>query len=197
MSLLPRRTSRDCAIPSPDFPPDTASPGGVGGLSSGQTPSIPAARARKLVAMVARGRGKKRLLRVSMKEARRMGLKVPVVETKPAHQDPFNPQDRLTRALRERLGEQAVLSEVGELVPGRRYRADIALPQHRLIVEFDGFQYHRSKAAFQGDRERQNAFVAQGWRVLRFFHQQVRNDLEGVVAQILEVAARGGAVHKE
>jgi hypothetical protein len=98
------------------------------------------------------------------------------------------PQVILTRALRKKLGCDAVLSEVLDLIPGRRFRADIAIPAARLVIEFDGFQYHRSKTAFQKDRERQNLFVAHGWRVLRFFNKQVRDDLEGIVAQIIQIA---------
>ena len=101
-----------------------------------------------------------------------------------------DPQAILTEALRARLGAGAVQSEVAGLVPGRKFRADIVIPAARLIVEFDGFQYHRSKAAFQKDRERQNLLVEQGWRVLRFFNAQVRNDLHGVVAQILSIALK-------
>lgn len=96
-----------------------------------------------------------------------------------------DPQDILFRALVQRMGSDAVRSEVVGLVPGRRYRADIYLPGSRLVIEFDGFQYHRSKQAFQKDRERQNLFVQHGYRVLRFFNRQVRSELGSVVEQIV------------
>jgi very-short-patch-repair endonuclease len=99
----------------------------------------------------------------------------------------FDPQARLAEALRAKLGKDAVQTEVVGLVPGRKYRADIVIAQARLVIEFDGFQYHRSKSAFQKDRERQNLFVAHGWRVLRFFHKQVLDDLPGVVAQVEDI----------
>jgi len=66
-------------------------------------------------------------------------------------------------------------------------RASLVIRRARLVIEFDGFRYHRSKSAFQADRERQNEFVAHGWRVLRFFHRQVRDDLDGVVARIVSL----------
>jgi very-short-patch-repair endonuclease len=143
------------------------------------TAAIPASLVR---GMLFSGRG----LRLSASAAKKLGLDAPKAR-KPRSSDPFDPQVRLTQALRDALGSHEVESEVCGLIPGRRYRADIVIRRARLVIEFDGFQYHRSKAAFQSDRERQNAFVAHGWRVLRFFHRQVRNDLDGVVAQILGV----------
>lgn len=134
-----------------------------------------------MYAQVVAGRARKntgrRGLRLSEDQARQLGsvserVKAPCVQLKS-----LDPQAILTAALRHRLGPDAVLSEVEGLIPGRRYRADIVIPSARLVIEFDGFQYHRSKSAFQKDRERQNAFVRHGWRVLRFFNKQVLDDL--------------------
>jgi hypothetical protein len=47
-------------------------------------------------------------------------------------------------------------------------RVDLAYPQCRLALEFDGAEAHGSTAAFRHDRERQNALLALGWTVLRF-----------------------------
>ncbi len=43
----------------------------------------------------------------------------------------------------------------------------------RLIVEVDGYAYHRSPSAFEADRERDVVLVVAGWRVLRFTWTQV------------------------
>lgn len=98
-----------------------------------------------------------------------------------------DPQAVLYQAICQRLGAERVRCEVAGLVPGRRYRADIVIAEARLVIEFDGFAYHRSREAFQKDRDRQNAFVAHGWRVLRFFNRQVLNDLDGVLDQVQRV----------
>jgi very-short-patch-repair endonuclease len=37
-----------------------------------------------------------------------------------------------------------------------------------LVIEVDGWAYHRTPDRFQRDRERQNRLVAAGWTVLRF-----------------------------
>lgn len=62
--------------------------------------------------------------------------------------------------------------EVAGLVPGRKYRADIFLPP-AIVVELDGFAFHKSKAAFQADRLRNNLFTAHGFRVFHAFVGQV------------------------
>lgn len=126
--------------------------------------------------------------RLPLSVARKIGIETPPDGGSRRSPDPFDPQVRLTEALRQRLGHDVVQTEVCGLIPHRRYRADIVIPSARLVIEFDGFRFHRSKAAFQRDRERQNAFVAAQWRVLRFFHKQVRDDLDAVVDQIASVA---------
>lgn len=146
---------------------------------------IPAAAVRD--ALNRPGATRRGALRITSAAAQSLGL-LPKQPRKRCTAGAQDPQAVLTQALRQRLGDAAVLSEVRNLIPGRRYRADIAIPAAHLIIEFDGFQYHRSKVAFQKDRERQNLFVANGWRVLRFFNRQVRNDLDGVVEEILAVA---------
>lgn len=98
-----------------------------------------------------------------------------------------DPQTMLYRALLAELGPGSVAWEKEDLIPGRKYRVDIYLPASRLAIEFDGFQYHRSKAAFQKDRERQNLFISHGFHPLRFFAKQVFEDLDGVTAQIVSV----------
>jgi very-short-patch-repair endonuclease len=50
---------------------------------------------------------------------------------------------------------------------------DFAWPDQRLIVEVDGYAYHRSPTAFESDRERDVELVLAGWRVLRFTWTQV------------------------
>jgi very-short-patch-repair endonuclease len=50
---------------------------------------------------------------------------------------------------------------------------DFVWRDRRLIVEVDGYAYHRSPAAFELDRERDVRLGAVGWRVLRFTWRQV------------------------
>jgi very-short-patch-repair endonuclease len=77
-------------------------------------------------------------------------------------------------------------------VGGREYRADLAYPDHRLVIEGDGFRAHGTRAAFESDRTRQNELVLAGWRVLRFTWRQIVRQPEWVAAQV-RAALRGTA----
>jgi very-short-patch-repair endonuclease len=50
---------------------------------------------------------------------------------------------------------------------------DFVWRDRRLIVEVDGYAYHRSPGAFERDRERDVRLEMAGWRVLRFTWRQV------------------------
>jgi very-short-patch-repair endonuclease len=62
--------------------------------------------------------------------------------------------------------------------------ADFAWPEHRLIVEIDGREWHTDREAFQRDRRRQNALIDARWRVLRFTVDDVRLYPEYVIEEI-------------
>lgn len=61
------------------------------------------------------------------------------------------------------------------------YIADFAARSKKLIVEVDGGQ-HDERAAY--DEARTRYLEAQGWRVIRFWNNDVLGNLEGVVATI-------------
>jgi very-short-patch-repair endonuclease len=53
------------------------------------------------------------------------------------------------------------------------YEVDFVWRDKRLIVEVDGYAYHRSPTAFETDRERDVNLARAGWRVLRFTWAQI------------------------
>jgi very-short-patch-repair endonuclease len=53
-------------------------------------------------------------------------------------------------------------------VGGRTFRIDLAYPQCKLAIELDGWDYHRSRTAFDADRARANHLVVAGYDLLRF-----------------------------
>ncbi len=66
-------------------------------------------------------------------------------------------------------------------IGGKPARPDIYfwIPNRRqvnVVVECDGFQYHSDKAAFKSDRQRDRAFKAQGYDVLRFSGSEIYGD---------------------
>jgi very-short-patch-repair endonuclease len=62
---------------------------------------------------------------------------------------------------------------------------DLAWPERRVLVEFDG-DVHRERHVFVNDRRRQNGLVLAGWVVLRFTSADVR----GRPAWVLETIRR-------
>ena len=70
------------------------------------------------------------------------------------------------------------------VVAGLLYFIDIAFPHLKLAVEIDGRLHETEEDLFESDRWRQNALVADGWRVLRFTWQMLRDHPEAVVAAI-------------
>ncbi len=50
---------------------------------------------------------------------------------------------------------------------------DFHWPQHGLVVEVDGFAFHRTRRAFERDRERDALLAAAGWTTHRFTRTQV------------------------
>jgi very-short-patch-repair endonuclease len=68
---------------------------------------------------------------------------------------------------------------------------DMVWPEHRLIVEVDGWKWHRGKRAFGNDRRRDRKLIRAGWTVVRFTDDQVDSDPHGVAAELSELL-RGG-----
>lgn len=103
-----------------------------------------------------------------------------------------NPQKIIYDALCELLPGR-VEWEVKGLIPGRQFRADIRIG--RVVVEMDGFRFHKSKTAFQDDRDRQNLFVAHGYLPLRCYAAQAfKPELrEQFLQLVLQAVARADA----
>ena len=70
--------------------------------------------------------------------------------------------------------------------PIGRFIVDFACTQHRLIVEADGGQHADSEP----DRRRTANLEQEGWRVLRFWNNDILSNTNGVVEKILRGAQR-------
>jgi very-short-patch-repair endonuclease len=53
---------------------------------------------------------------------------------------------------------------------------DFVFAEHRVAVETDSWRWHRGRAAFERDRERDALLATAGYRTLRFTDRQVEND---------------------
>lgn len=97
---------------------------------------------------------------------------------------------RLTRSEKERLLlkliRQAQLPTPLTNAPVHGYKADLYWPQQGLVVEFDGWQAHGHRLAFESNRKRDQILLANGLRVLRVTDRQLTNEPIALVARIAQ-----------
>jgi very-short-patch-repair endonuclease len=74
----------------------------------------------------------------------------------------------------------------GELV-------DALWREQRVIVELDGFAYHKSRAKFEADRRRDAKLQVAGYRVLRITQERLTNEPEAVLAELRQLLSAGRA----
>lgn len=95
-------------------------------------------------------------------------------------------EKKLWRALRNR---QLAGVKFRRQFPVEDYVADFAAPEHRLIVELDGGQ-HNDEAARVWDAARTARLEQSGWRLLRFWNNEVIENIEAVVLTIRHALTR-------
>lgn len=69
------------------------------------------------------------------------------------------------------------------------FEVDAFWPGARLVVELDGFSYHRSRAAFERDRERDAALTLAGFRVLRITFRRLEREPKAVAETLRSLLA--------
>ncbi|RWL78657.1 MAG: endonuclease domain-containing protein [Mesorhizobium sp.] len=92
--------------------------------------------------------------------------------------EPTEAEDRLWQELRGRRLDNIKFKRQ---VPMGRYVADFVCAEARLIVEIDGSQHAESRH----DQERDAALKARGFRVLRFWNDEVLKELDAVCDTII------------
>jgi hypothetical protein len=73
------------------------------------------------------------------------------------------------------------LVHAGDLRIGR---VDFAWPEAMLVVEIDGFEFHREYGPFQDDRRRDRQLRSSGWLVLRYTWADLEKDPDAVTAEV-------------
>ena len=73
------------------------------------------------------------------------------------------------------------------------YIADFACIEARLVIECDGDQ-HGFEDALIHDAKRTAFMESEGWAVLRFWNKEIYDNMDGVLAAILD-AVRGSRKH--
>ncbi|MGB9186222.1 MAG: DUF559 domain-containing protein [Solirubrobacteraceae bacterium] len=74
------------------------------------------------------------------------------------------------------------------------FEVDFLWRAQRLVVEFDGRQFHAHPAAFERDRRRDQVLLAAGFRVLRVTWRQLEEEPVALVVRIGQALAAGMAV---
>ena len=77
------------------------------------------------------------------------------------------PDARLVRIIRRAGLPEPVLQHRLRL-ESRAIRLDLAYPEQRVAIEYDGWDVHRQRSVFERDRARDNELTLRGWTVLRF-----------------------------
>jgi hypothetical protein len=85
---------------------------------------------------------------------------------------------------KHRLPTPEVNIRIGSLL------VDFVWRDQRLIVETDGYKYHRGRIAFEDDRARDLKLRALGYDVIRFTHRQVTSSCGEVLAILTKALAR-------
>ncbi len=93
-------------------------------------------------------------------------------------------ESRVVRVLME-AGLPTPVRQLEIPLAGRRFRADLAYPDRGIVIEVDGFDFHRSRGAFDHDRERQNLLVLSGLTILRFTSRSTDAEIVQTVASAL------------
>jgi very-short-patch-repair endonuclease len=121
-----------------------------------------------------------------VREALARGLVRP--EQLPQQVDSMPTQSKLERRMRRLCANAGLPQPIAQWQRGR-YRIDFAWPEHRVLVETDGWDTHGRRQAFEDDRARDTDLVAQGFVVLRFTWRQIERAPTWVAARLAAALA--------
>ncbi len=76
-------------------------------------------------------------------------------------------------------------------IGGRRFRIDLCYPEFKIAIEYDGWEWHSGRRAFDEDRARANQLVVLGFAVLRFTSKSTEQSIVDTVSAAIERASRG------
>ena len=84
-----------------------------------------------------------------------------------------------------RLCDDAGLPRPAVNVPVTGFEVDFLWPGARLVVEVDGFEWHRDRAAFERDRRRDARLQLAGYRVVRVTYRRLVEEPGSVISDLL------------
>jgi uncharacterized protein DUF559 len=71
--------------------------------------------------------------------------------------------------------------------PLNGYEVDALFPEHQLIVELDGWDYHRTRESFEHDRERDAHALAHGLPTIRITKDRINTDPDREAARLRKI----------
>jgi very-short-patch-repair endonuclease len=83
-----------------------------------------------------------------------------------------------------RLCDDAELPRPAVNVSVEGFEVDFRWFAERLVVELDGYEYHRDRASFERDRRRDAALQLAGFRVFRFTYRRIVHEPDVVTSQL-------------
>ena len=100
---------------------------------------------------------------------------------------PWSAAERLGHRILRRARIRGWQANLPVVSPGASYYIDVAFRLLKVALEIDGRLHEEDEDLFESDRWRQNALVADGWRVLRFTWDMLQEHPEAVVAAVRSV----------
>jgi very-short-patch-repair endonuclease len=97
---------------------------------------------------------------------------------------------KVLRAVRE-LGLPSPRVNHRVRVGGRVRYLDVAWPEAKVAIEFDGFVPHSTRRVFDDDRARQNDLVADGWTIFRLTATMLRDPARTFAPIVAAITAKG------
>jgi very-short-patch-repair endonuclease len=95
---------------------------------------------------------------------------------------------RLERLFLELLREHGLPLPRTNVVVGRRL-VDCRWPDHRLIVELDGYRYHHTRHAWEQDRRREREARAAGYDIRRYTWRDVAEEPAAMLRELRQIFA--------
>jgi very-short-patch-repair endonuclease len=71
------------------------------------------------------------------------------------------------------------------------FLVDAFWPRARVVVELDGFAFHRHRAAFERDRARDAALQVAGYKIMRLTHHRLSDEATAVASQLRRLLRSG------